>query len=103
MRVMLQGDVPNPFNPPDGCRFPTRCPHAQARCSAEEPDLREAAGSHRAAGRVFATLPPPAIVARSGPPQQGRRVLQRTYFVSGQPLSFGVKNAVSPGTTASCL
>jgi oligopeptide/dipeptide ABC transporter ATP-binding protein len=68
-RVMLQGDVPNPFNPPTGCRFHTRCPHAQARCSAEEPVLRDAASGHRVACHFFETLPPPVIVARSGPPQ----------------------------------
>ncbi len=44
-RVMLQGDVPSPFKPPTGCRFHTRCPHAQARCSAEEP--KAARGSAR--------------------------------------------------------
>ena len=63
---MLQGEVPSPFNPPTGCRFHTRCPHAQARCSAEEPKLREAAPGHRLACHFFETLPAPAIVAPAG-------------------------------------
>ncbi len=39
-RVVLSGDIPNPVNPPTGCRFHTRCPVAIDRCVTEEPPLR---------------------------------------------------------------
>ncbi len=39
-RVILQGDVPSPLNPPAGCNFHPRCPIAEARCSQEDPQLR---------------------------------------------------------------
>ena len=38
--VRLAGDPPSPANPPAGCHFHTRCPHARPRCSAEMPKLR---------------------------------------------------------------
>ena len=48
-RIILSGDVPSPVNPPPGCRFHTRCPHAFDRCRAEVPPMKEVAPGHFAA------------------------------------------------------
>jgi oligopeptide transport system ATP-binding protein len=45
-RVILEGDIPSPANPPPGCPFNTRCPVAQDRCSAEVPEWRELGDGH---------------------------------------------------------
>jgi len=43
-RTPVQGEVPNPLNPPPGCSFHPRCPHANPRCKTERPALKHAAG-----------------------------------------------------------
>ncbi len=55
-RVILTGDVPNPANPPSGCRFHPRCRYAQEICRTERPALRDVGPGHQAACHFAETL-----------------------------------------------
>lgn len=47
--IVLQGETPNPIHVPEGCRFHPRCPVAQERCKAVDPQLTTVGGNHHAA------------------------------------------------------
>lgn len=51
-RILLEGDVPSPINPPPGCRFKARCRYATDRCSQEIPEFREIDKEHYVACHI---------------------------------------------------
>lgn len=52
-RIMLEGEIPSPIDPPAGCRFKGRCKYAMPKCSEEDPKFKDMGGGHCVACHLF--------------------------------------------------
>jgi oligopeptide transport system ATP-binding protein len=96
-RVVLAGDVPSPMNPPTGCHFHTRCPHARALCAQTVPPLVET-GKRAVACHFWQEIEAPAVLGQThvNPASQQRLLrLQSAFVAADSPVQVGTNVASS--------
>jgi oligopeptide/dipeptide ABC transporter ATP-binding protein len=96
-RILLTGELPSAINPPEGCRFHTRCPYVVDRCRAEMPLLAAAAPGQTVACHRASELPEFAIAAGANSPRSLTldRLTQAFTAASEVRAAAGVRNVSS--------
>jgi oligopeptide transport system ATP-binding protein len=85
-RELMAGDVPSPLDPPSGCHFHTRCPHARVLCSQEAP-LLDAGNPHPVACHFWREIAAPTMIQKNGSRAPGVQRLEtlQSAFVATAP------------------
>ncbi|MBM2323023.1 MULTISPECIES: ABC transporter ATP-binding protein [Marivita] len=91
LRTTLEGDPPNPIAPPPGCKFHTRCPHAQDRCRTERPVLLGTGAHHSVACHFTETLSPQGIEPTEKPRAAAAQARFARYSAARAALDGGAK------------
>lgn len=69
-RILLEGEIPSPMNPPEGCKFCTRCKYADERCHKEEPEMVDVGNNHLVACHRVKAAPSTAVPVASKEAEQ---------------------------------
>ncbi len=94
-RVILEGDVPNPINPPPGCHFHTRCPLVFDRCRVESPAITSARDGHRVACHLYEGVDWPATpfsILREAPAPEAPREEEDDLVLSEDAIETGAQS-----------